>query len=165
MAEILYPKKITVRTMGIDRDQLDDMVKAGGRTQIARVWGEITSSELCPPSDASMKPYMRYKGQFAGANLITGTEYRSLAMILPEVADIPLNELTEALLDVPEGQVSKVRFALELGVEPNLSKKGGAKYQFTVMPLIKSGKKDFLTEMSDGFPKLVTDKTGKTAKK
>lgn len=144
---VSFLKKLTVREAGLSMAELEKtaVAAAGETVSVLRIVGSLTGSEA---QQSSYGPYVAFDGEFAGVNLASGQEYRSGKLILPQVAEAPLNQI----LSSREDETVKVKFAIDLTVIENKSLKGGTKFKYGVTPLIESSQDDELGKMLKSLP-------------
>ena len=149
-----YLSKITVASMGLKTAQLEKVAQGSeGVTPVLNVYGFLSDMEA---GESTFGTYTKFKGEIEGANLLTGELFRSGVLILPSIAETPLvNEMSS----IDKGE--KLKFALEIGVQENVSKKGGTRFKYAVKPLIEMSQDDELSKMRLALP----DHTGDGKKK
>jgi hypothetical protein len=144
--------KITVQKIGCDPDHLEEIVtKNAGETVIMRVVGSVDRLES---KTTDLGPYVCFRGAFSATNSETGDKYRSGKLILPSIAESILEPMVaDVKATDPSG---RVKFAFDITVERNTSKKAGKKYTFGVRSLLDSSEKDELTVMEESLPKMIS---------
>ena len=147
MAVTLFPKKISVATMGFSTKELEEIAAAkkdGKPVPVVYVWGTIQDRK---PGVSQFGNYVKFTGQIAAINLSTKEEARSSELLLPTIAEKVVDDLfSQAAKD---GGIAQI--ALEITVTENKSTKGGTKFSYGVKPLIDI-KSDALTDMLKKLP-------------
>ena len=153
MGSVIFQKKLTMATVGLQTRGLEEVSKGQRDVSVARVIGFITGMES---KSSDLGPYIAFKGEFEATNLLTEQVYRSGAMILPGVAEIPL--VSEVASAAPG---SRVKFALDVTVTENISSKGGTKFKYGVRSLMEPSKDDDLTKLAKALPAPASGKKSK----
>jgi hypothetical protein len=158
MSISLFLKKVTTATMGFTTHALEEIAAANQPKAISvlRVWGIVSNREV---GQSQYGQYMKFKGEIAALNLVSGEEARSQAVLLPQVAETVVNSLFEKA--AKEGGSAQI--ALEITVEYNASTKGGTKFRYGVKPLIEFKGEDALSVMAKQLaaPVMLNDKRKK----
>lgn len=143
----LFPKKITTQTMGLRTKEMEEIaVNADGKSVgVLRVWGVLSGKD---PGIGTFGPFIKFRGNIAALNLLSGEEARSQVVIFPQVAETVVNTLFEKAAS----ESAAVEFALEVTVELNPSQKGGYKFRYAVKPLIEIKGEDALSKMAKMLP-------------
>lgn len=149
-------KKLTNSTVGLDTRAMEKLVEDNEIHSVARFYGSIVSSE----EDVSdFGSFVAFYGKFEAENLITGTKYRAGKMILPEIcSSVLLPYFQDSKKNEPS---SDVVFALEITVEPNMSKKGGTRFKWGCKTLFEPVGEDSLTRLAASLPKMIENKKKK----
>jgi hypothetical protein len=142
-----FPKKITTATMGFNVATLEAVAadNKGADTSVLRVWGIVSGKK---PGTSQFGNYIKFTGEIAAMNLITGEEARSQELLLPAVAEGIVNNLFEKA--AKDGGTAEI--GLELTVAFNNSAKGGTKFSYGVKPLIEYKGDDALSAMGAKLP-------------
>ena len=161
MAVTLFPKKISTATMGLKPAQLEEVAAAakGKQVPVLRVWGIVSGAS---GGVSQFGTFIKFTGELAGLNLISGDEARSSALLLPPVAE----GVVKSLYDKAAKDGLAAQIGIEVCVEENISAKGGTKFRYIVKPLFEYKGDDALAEMAKlllapVFVKGLTDKGGK----
>ena len=144
---ISFLKKITVKNMGLTVQQLEQ-VAADAQPKsvpVLRVWGIVSNRQA---GTSQFGNYIKFSGEIAAMNLVTGEEARSQALLLPSVGEA----VVATLLDKAAKDGATAQVALEITVEYNNSAKGGTKFAYGVKPLIEFKGDDALSEMAKALP-------------
>lgn len=165
MGITLFPKKISTQTMGLKMAQCEEIAESnqGKAVPVLRVWG-IASSKTAGVTQFG--PYLKFSGEFAALNYVTGEEARSQGLLLPAVAE----GVVASLVDKAAKTGGQAQIGIEITVEYNNSAKGGTKFKYGVTPLFEYKGDDALAEMAKQLPtpkllKALPDSTAKTGKK
>lgn len=143
-------KKITVKDVigkvipalkkaGLTEDTDDENSVTGVtfpmNTPILRVIGQVTGYTT---GEGDNGPWVKFRGDFQGINLLTGEECRSRACHVPDLIG---DDIVSALQQ--EGNTA-VEFAVDITVSPY----GGAQgYSYTVLPLVDVARDDPLDRL------------------
>jgi len=132
-----YVKKITMRTVGLDTDTLEQTAIANPKKEISvlRVYGRVSgvvSAQSSFSDNGEPKFYQKFTGEFEAINLlateISEAKVRSQALILPPDAEYVIqSQLGAARKADPK---SSIEFGLEITVLHHTPPKGGKGYQF-----------------------------------
>lgn len=144
---MLFLKKISVAAMGLTTRGLEELAAAHKPKVISvlRVWGIVSGRE---PGTSQFGDYMRFKGEFAAINLVSGEEARAQSALLPQLGETVVN----SLFDKAAKDGGTAQIGLEITVEVNESQKGGTKFRYGVKPLIEGKGEDALTIMAKALP-------------
>jgi len=144
--EMLFPKKITVKTMGMGTRQLEQVAEASApkAVPVLRVWGIVQD---CQAQVSNFGPYKKFRGEFGAVNLITGEEARSQMALLPAIAET----IVSSIFDRAAKDGGSAQIALEITVTFNESPKGGTKFAYGAKPLMEF-KDDALSIMAKSLP-------------
>jgi hypothetical protein len=163
MAITLFPSKISTQTMGLKPAELTSIAldSKGGDTPVLRVWGIVSGAAS---GTSQYGNYVKFTGEIAAINLVNGDEARSGALLVPQIAE----NVIKNLYDKAAKDGGAAQIAIEIGVRENTSTKGGAKYMFTMRPLIEYEGDDALSVMAESLPapkliKALTDRSAKVA--
>jgi hypothetical protein len=142
-----FLKKITTQTMGFQTRQLEVTAEEHQPkpVSIMRVWGMVSGKT---PGVSQYGPYMKFTGEIAALNLITGDEARSQALLLPGIAEA----VVISLFDRATKEGGSAQIALEVTVTYNNSAKGGTKFAYGVKPLVEFKGEDALSVMAKQLP-------------
>jgi len=147
MSISLFPKKITTKSMGLSVHQLEQVAEQAQpkAVPVLRVWGIVSNRQ---DGSSQFGSYIKFSGEIAAMNLITGEEARSQALLLPAVGEA----VVATLLDRAVKNGATAQVALEITVEYNNSAKGGTKFAYGVKPLMEFKGDDALSEMAKSLP-------------
>ena len=147
-------KKLSVKSVVGD---VKKMVAAGDikkSTPVMRAYGKATGIQTGTSDNGD---WVAFKGEFKGINLLTGEEYGSGKLFMPDVA----SDLLEGMLVGEE--VNGVEFGFDLLVKPDASSATG--YVYEAEPLIKPAQDDTLSRLAadlPALPKALADKSAAT---
>lgn len=160
MSISLFPKKVTTASMRLATRELEGIAQAHDPkpVPVLRVWGIVSNRQ---PGTSQFGNYMKFMGEIAAINLLTGEEARSQALILPQVAETVVN----SLFDKAAKDNASAQIALEVTVEFNNSQKGGTRFRYGVRPLIEFKGEDALASMAKQLPAPAVIGDGKKGKK
>lgn len=139
-------KKLTLRTMNIDKAAINEAIKAanaadiakggvGGLTiELATIVGVSTEAR---PGQTEMGSFLKLVGTFAGVNKITGEAFDSGMCILPEFIS---SQLGAAIAENGE-----VEFAVTLAAKENA--KSAVGYEFVARPLMEAAPSDKMAKL------------------
>ena len=147
MAVSLFPKKISTATMGFSTRDLEAIAAASPDDVIPvmRVWGIVSGAV---PGTSQFGSYVKFTGEIAALNYISGEEARSQALLLPSVAEA----VVSSLFTKAQKAGGTAQIAVDITVEFNDSAKGGTKFRYGVRPLIEYKAEDALSEMAKSLP-------------
>jgi len=150
MAVSLFPKKITMKTMGFGVRNLETIARENEpkTVSVCRIWGIISgrTSEM-----STLGQFSRYSGEIAAMNLSTGEEARSQQLILPAVAETQINRV----YDKASKDGGSAQIALEITVTYNPPRSEDSKitqFIYGVKPLIDFDGEDALSAMGKNLP-------------
>jgi hypothetical protein len=159
MSITLFPKKLSTQSMGLSSEVLESVASQckGKAIPVLRVWGIVSTAT---PGASQYGPFIKFGGEIAGMNLITGEEARSQTLLLPGVAE----GIVKSLFDKAAADGGAAQIGIEISVEENTSTKGGLKYKYVVKPLFEYIGDDALSVMAKSLPapklfKALTDTT------
>jgi len=132
--------------MGLKTSELE-AICAGKQKPVAilRVWGIVSAAV---PGTSQFGHYIKFGGEIAALNLITGDEARSQNLLLPDVAE----GVVKSLFDKAAKDGGAAQIGIEVCVEENISAKGGTKFRYVVKPLFEYKGDDALAEMAKLLP-------------
>lgn len=148
----LFPKKITVKTMGLSTRQLEEIAVGrdnGNPLSVVRVWGLVKTAKA---GTTSFGTYLTFSGEIAALNLVDGKEARSQMLIVPPQAET----IISGMLDKATKDGGAAQVALEITVTENTSEQArqgrGTKFCYGVKPIIEPSGEDALTTMAKALP-------------
>ena len=156
-----HQKRITMRTVGLQTADLEDIAEgaAGKEVSVLRVYGSIIDTEQ---GKSEIGPYTKFKGQFEAVNLVSGDKSRSYVLILPSVGeDMALGMLSAIHQEDPKAAAT---FGIEITVRKYKPKNDkGFKFTYGAKSLGEDPVEDALAIIGKQFgaTPLLTDKTSK----
>jgi hypothetical protein len=161
---MLFPKKINVKSMGLNVALLEAVAEANQKspTAILRVWGMVNDKK---PGTSQFGPFIEFRGEIAALNLLDLQEARSQKLLLPQTAE----SLVNAVFDKACKDGSAANIGLEITVEyraPRSDNDKSTRFAYGVKPLFEFKGEDALTAMAKQFPapkivKMLTEKKTK----